>query len=250
MTEKDRNNRPQTPQALQMAILACLEEIGTARSVSGYPAGKSSDTFETVYLSSASGQPLGVGVVLAQNYKLIQELVESPIGRSFLADDLSRERRAHVMLLSPDFLSDSRRLTALQEEVRLARASPHPMLREVHSLEIVTDWTFLVQEHVTGPSMLDILRARSVLTTPEVVRLVSLLAPLVDHANLHRLQHIDITLSGIHLTDQGSSGGEARPDLSRRLLTSWESLEPKVDAINLLSLPSDVQTWSSPATRT
>jgi serine/threonine protein kinase/Tfp pilus assembly protein PilF len=250
MTEKNRNNRPQTPQALQMAILACLEEIGTARLASRYPTGESGGAFETVGLSSTSGQPLGVGVVLAQNYKLIQELVESPIGRSFSADDLSRERRVHVMLLSPDFLSDSRRLTALQEAVRLARASPHPMLREIHSLETVTDCTFLVQEHVSGPSMLDILRARSVLTAPEVVRLVSLLASLVDHANLHRLQYIDITLSGIHLTNQGSSGDEPRPDLSRRLLTSWESLAPKVDAISLLLLPSDVQTWSSPATRT
>src|SRR6266436_967722 len=238
MTENDRNNRPQTPQALQMAILACLEEIGTPRSVSGYPAGKSGDAFETVDLSSTSGQPLGAGVVLAQNYKLVQELVESPIGRSFLADDLARKRRVHLLLLSPDFSSDSRRVTSLQDAVHLARASPHPMLREIHSLETVTDCAFLVQEHVTGPAMLDILRARSVLTAPEVVRLLSLLAPLVDHANLHRLQHIDITLSGIHLIDRASSEAGLQPDLLRRLLTTWRPLEPKVDAINFLFLPS------------
>jgi serine/threonine protein kinase/tetratricopeptide (TPR) repeat protein/chaperone required for assembly of F1-ATPase len=250
MTEKDRNNRPQTPQDLQMAILTCLEEIGPARSDFGYPVGGSGGAVDTVDVSSASGQRLGVGAVLAHNYKLIQELAESHIGRSFLADDLSLKRRVDVMLLSADFSSDSRRLTALQEAVRLAGASRHRMLREIYSLEIASDCAFLVQEHVTGPSMLDILRARSVLTAPEVVRLVSLLAPLVDHANLHRLQYLEITLSGVHLTDQSLSRVGAGSDLSQRLLTTWESLEPKVGAINLLLLPSDVQTWSSPATRT
>ena len=250
MTEKERNNRPQTPQALQIAILACLEEIGTARSVSGYPARDPDGAFQTADLSSSSDQRLGASAVLAQNYKLIEELLESPTGRGFLAEDLSRNRRVHVMVLSPNFLSDSRRLTVLEDAVRLTTASPHPMLREIHSVEIVSNCAFVVQEYVTGPSMLDILRTRSALTAPEVVRLVSLLAPLVDHANLHRLQYIDLTLSGIHLIDQGSSGVGARPDLLRRPLTTWESLKPKVDAINFLLLPSDVETWSSPATRT
>src|SRR5262249_26339141 len=166
--EKDRNNRPQTPHALQMAILACIEEIGPARSLSGYPLGRSGDALEPVDLPSASNQPLGLGVVLAQNYRLIQELVESPIGRNFLADDLAHKRQVNVMILSPDFLSDARRLTALEEAVRLASSSPHPLLREVHSLETVPDCTFLVQEHIMGPSMLDVLRARSALTALEV----------------------------------------------------------------------------------
>jgi serine/threonine protein kinase len=246
MMEKDRNNRPQTPQDLQTAMIACLEEMGTAR----YPASESAVAFETPDRYSTSGQPLGVGVVLAQSYKLIEELAESPMGRSYLADDLAHKRRVRLMILSPEFLSDGRRLTALEEAIRLARAWPHPLLREIHPLETVTDYTFLAQEHITGPSMLDILRARSVLTAPEVVRLVSLLAPLVDHANRHRVQHIDITLSGIHLIDRASSSVGVRPDPLRRLLTSCELLKPKVDAINFLSLPSNVETWSSPATVT
>ena len=250
MTEKDRNNRPQTPQDLQAALSTCLEELGAARRVSGYPASDSAGAFETLDLSSTSGQPLGVGAVLARNYKLTEELAESPVGRSYLADDLAHKRQVNIIILSPDFLSDGRRLTGLEEAVRLASASPHPLLREIHSLETVTDCTFLVQEHITGPSLLDILRARSILTAPEVVRLVSLLAPLVDHANRHRLQHIDIRLPGIHPIDRASSSVGVRPDPLRRLLTSWEFLKLKVDAINLLSLSSNVETWSSPATLT
>jgi serine/threonine protein kinase/tetratricopeptide (TPR) repeat protein len=248
MTDKDRNKRPQTPQDLQKAITACLKEIETARPFTDPSMHGSSSAFETLDLSSASDQPLATGTVLEQRYKLIEELAETPIGRSFLADDISLKRRVNVWLLSQDFLSDSRRLGALKETVGLTRASPHRMLREIYALETVTKRVFLVQENVVGPSMLEILRARSILTAPEVVRLVSLLAPLADHARVQRLQHIDITLSGIHLAYRGSSTAGVELDLLRRPLINWELLEPKVDAINFSALPSDVKTWSSPAT--
>jgi serine/threonine protein kinase/TPR repeat protein/chaperone required for assembly of F1-ATPase len=250
MMEKDPKNRLQTPQDLQKDILACLEEIRHLPPASAHQADETAGAFETIDLTSTSSQPPGVGAVLAQNYKLIEELAESPQGRSFLADDLRRGRRVSVLLLSPEFLSDRKRLTALEEAVRFARNSPQPMLREIYSLETVTDCTFLVQEHVIGPSMLDILRARSVLTAPEVVRLVSLLAPLADHASRHRLQHIDMTLLGIHLTDRVSTAIGIQPDLLRRPLTAWESLGAKVDAINFSFSASETEAWASPATRT
>ncbi len=67
--------------------------------------------------------------------------------------------------------------------MRLLRNAPHPMLREVYSLETFADFSFLVEEYFVGPSLLDLLRARSALSAPEVVRLLSLLAPLADHAS-------------------------------------------------------------------
>src|SRR6516165_2171731 len=227
-----------------------IEEI-RHQSFSGLsPSENAIAAFETLDLTTSSRQPPGVGAVLAQNYKLLEELTESPQGRNFLADDLRRNRRVNVLLLSPEFLSDRKRFTNLETAARLARNSPHPLLREVYSLETVTDSTFLVQEHVTGPSMLDILRARSVLTAPEVVQLVSLLAPLADHADRHRLQHIDLTLLGIHLKERISSATGTQTDLLRRPLTAWEPLGAKVDAINFSFSPSQTETWASPATLT
>ena len=250
MMEKDPGKRPQTAQDLQKAILACIEEV-RQQSLSGTsPTDDAITAFETIDLTTSSRQPPGVGAVLAQNYKLLEELGESPQGRSFLADDLRRNRRVDVLLLSPAFLSDRKRFTELETAVRLARNSPHPMLREVYSLETVTDSTFLVQEHVTGPTLLDILRARSVLTAPEVVQLVSLLAPLADHADRHRLQHTDLTLLGIHLKERISSAVGTQADLLRRPLTAWEPLEVKVNAINFSFSPSHTETWASPATLT
>src|SRR5271165_1878748 len=249
MMEKDRNNRPQTPQELQKAILACLEEIHPASARTAHKTGETTSAFETLVLSSASGQPFSVGVVLAQNYKLIEELVELPQGRKFLADDIRRKRRVSLLILSPEFLSDATRRAGLEEAVQLLRNALHPMLREIYSLETVTECSFLVEEYFVGLSLLDVLRARSVLSGLEVVRLLNLLAPLADHASGHRLQYVDLTLAGIHLACRAPPGSGVQPDLLVRPLTVWEPLEAKVDAIDFSFMPSDTATWAGSATR-
>src|SRR5580700_1950214 len=249
MMEKDRNNRPQTPQELQKAILACLEEIRPASGRSVHKTGERASTFETLDLSSSSGQPLATGMVLAQNYRLIEELGESPQGRKFLADDLRRKRRVSLLVLAPEILSETAGLTRLEEAVHRLHAAPHSMLREIYSLETVTECSFLVEEYVVGLSLLDVLRARSVLSGPEVVRLLNLLAPLADHASSHRLQHVDLTLVGIHLACRAPPGSGVQPDLLVRPLTAWEPLEAKVDAIDFSFVSSDTATWAGSATR-
>ena len=90
----------------------------------------------------------------------------------------------------------------------------------------------LVEEHAAGPSLLEVLRCRGALSAPEVVRLVNGLAPLVDHARTHRLEHVELTLPGIHLTDPGASGSGTQTVLLRQPLTAWPGLELKVNAID------------------
>jgi serine/threonine protein kinase/TPR repeat protein len=248
MMEKDRKNRPQTPQVLQKAILACLEEIRASESRRAVKPDEQTNAFETVDLSSTTGQPLATGAVLAQNYKLIKELPESPQGRKFLADDFRRQRQVSVLVLSPEFLSDDARLANLEEAVQRVRHAPHPMLREVYSFETAADCSFLVEEYTVGPSLLDVIRTRSVLSAPEVLRLIRVLAPLADHASGHRLQHVDFTLSGIHLTSQASTES-GNPDLLQRPLIAWYPLEATVDAIDFSFLSSDSSTWTGSATR-
>src|SRR5215469_12045294 len=120
MMEKDRRNRPQTPQDLQKAILACLEEIRAASSGSGSKAALGNGTLgqdsgsETLDLSATSTQPFSSGAVLAQNYKLVEELVESAQGRMFLAVDLRRKRRVSLLVLSPEYLANASCLTDLE----------------------------------------------------------------------------------------------------------------------------------------
>jgi TPR repeat protein/predicted Ser/Thr protein kinase len=255
MMEKDRGKRPQTAQDLQKGILACLQEINALASKSGSKAALGDATAvpdsgsETLDLTVPSTQPLSSGAVLAQNYRLIEELVESAHGRMFLAADLRRKRQVSLLVLSSEYLANTSCLTDLEEAVRQLRDAPHPTLREIYSLETVTEYTFLVEEYVAGPSLLDVLRTRSALTASEVVRLINLLAPLADHASGRRLRYVDFTLSGICLTDRAATASRVPSDLVRRPLTTWESLQPKVDAIDFSFSPSNTETWTGAATR-
>jgi serine/threonine protein kinase/TPR repeat protein len=249
MMAKDRNTRPQTAQELQKAILACLDEIRDSPGSRVQKAGGQTSAFETLDLSFESGQPLALGVTLAQTYKIVEELVESPHGRKFLADDLRLNRRVHLLVLSPGFLADTASVSALREAVRLLRKGSHSMLREVYSLETFTDCSFLVEEYVAGNSLLDLLRMRGMLTAPEVVRLLNLLAPLADHASRCGLEHVNLGLSGIYLIERRSTRSGIQREVLQRSLIAWETLEAKVDAIDFSFSPDPTGTWAGMATR-
>jgi serine/threonine protein kinase/TPR repeat protein len=235
MLEKDRNQRPQTPRDLQNAIVDCLEEIrgqSTRGAVEEPP------------------EPLNPGILLGRNYRLIEELRESPQARHFLADDLRRKRFACLLILRQELVSDPHWFALLEGAVERLRNAPHPMLRAIYSLERAGGYSVLVEEHVVGPSLLDLLRSRSVLSAPEVVRLLSLLAPLADYASAKQLEHIDLTLQGIHFVIGESTASETQPDLLRRSLTAWERIEPKVNAIDFSFAPSQAGTLTGMETLT
>jgi hypothetical protein len=77
------------------------------------------------------------------------------------------------------------------------------------------------------------------------------LAPLADHASSNALEHVDFTLNGIHLTGpkviEITERGPAL-NLLRNPLTDWESLEPKVSAIDFPSFLSSTERWAGSET--
>jgi hypothetical protein len=180
-----------------------------------------------------------------ERYRPVEELGDTPQGRRFLAEDLQHRHRVSLLELSLEYLLDPTRLPALKDAVERVREAPHPRLREVYGLETAANHTLLVEEHVVGPSLLEVLHARRALRAPEVVRLLILLAPLVDHASAHDLQHVDLSLWGIHLLDQGSTSRGL--DLLHRPLTDWGPLELKADAIDFVFSPTQTGPGVDPA---
>jgi serine/threonine protein kinase len=218
MLEKDRAKRPQTPRDLQDAIAACLEEI------------RSPSPRIIARTSAAPLEPFSPGTFVPQNYRLIEPLSERPQGQYFLVEDLRRNRLARQLALKPEFISDPHWFQPLALAVTRLRSAPHPLLREVYYLEAAPGEGILVEEHVVGPSLLDFLKSRSVLSAPEVVHLANLLAPLADHASANRLEYVDLSLPGIHFVNWESTTIQAA--LSERSLVDSENLELKVDGLD------------------
>jgi hypothetical protein len=236
--------------AKQINVLSCSWEMSNNDSAhAGGDAGPARSTCRTSGLSSTRleevcdpevalelpSAPKGLlspGALLAQRYRLLEDLGDSPQGRRFLAEDLQQQRVVSLLALSREFASDGPQLAALKDAVERVRQAPHWRLREVYGLETAPEGSVLVEEQARGASLLEVLRCRGTLQEPEVVRLVSRLAPLVDHARIHGLEHVELTLLGIHLTAPGLRGSGTQSALLQQPLTAWPGLELKVNAID------------------
>ena len=254
MMEKDRANRPQTPADLRQEIVRCIELIQANATATNRP------PVAMQRLARTARDPRHGGVlyrkagacrdadVLARRYQLTKELGDIPQGQRFLADDLQRDRKVMLLVFNREFLADSKRYTALEQEVDQLRRAPRPELREIYSLESTGQQSFLVQEIVVGPALVEILRTRSVLALPEALLLLKLLAPVADHAHANRLQQVALTVSGVHLTMPGLAEEAIDPALLQRPLTQWNQLGVKVEPVDFSLSSSDSATWAGSAT--
>jgi len=190
------------------------------------------------------------GTLVAQRYRIIALLADVPHGRRFIADDRRRAREVSLLLLSPEFISDGEKYAALEREIDRLHRAPHPLLRQVYSFESVAQQSFLVEEQVVGPSLLDVLRARGFLSPPETWLLLNLLAPVADHAHSNELQQVDFTLSGVQLTSPRLTESWTESDLLRQPLTRWDQLGVKVAAVDFSLSAGDGATWFGAATLT
>jgi serine/threonine protein kinase len=244
MTSKERIKRPQTPRDLQRDILACLELIRL-------PSEKTDDKVAGKPNSLPQDHPniaLVPGSYFATIYKLVRELNELPQGRQFIAEDVRHRRPVSLLVLSSPLLVDKTQGALLEQAVQQLRNAPHPMLRAVFAIESAGGYSFLVQEHVRGPTLLEMLRKRGVLSAPEVVQLLVHLAPLADHAQRNSLKQVALTLRGIHLTDPEVSANATQSALVRRPVNPLERLEAKVNGIDLSQVGVNVSEWAGSVT--
>jgi serine/threonine protein kinase/TPR repeat protein len=259
MMQKDREKRPQTPAELRREIVGCLEQLqgagsttvqieaeAAAASIVPEPAKKTA----APEVQPIPDEPLTREAVLGRRYQLIRELDEVPQGRQFLAYDLRQSRQVTLLIFSVGFLADKVRFTSMEEEVNKLNAASHTSLRQVYSLESTAHHSFLVQEWIVGPTLLEILRARSALTGPEVVKLLEQLAPLSDHATQKDLQTVDLTLSGVQLTYPGLIQAAISTQLLQKPLSGWPGLVVKGAALDFSSSGpgADQATWAGSAT--
>ena len=253
MMEKDRAKRPQSPAELRRDLISCLEQMqASATTAAGIgvlrTAAEQPDTVATLALGSMQSESLVTGEILAGRYQITRASGETPQGRQYIADDLQTSRRVLLLAFNREFLTDKQRYTLLEQEIEQLRHARLAQIQEVYSLESVTQTSFLVQENVAGPQLVEVLRVRGALTLPEAVLLLGLLAPVADHAQAHRLQQVDLTLSGVRLAGAAVNEGPVDTLLLQRPLTQWVGLDVKVGAVDFSLSAIDSATWTGAAT--
>ncbi len=219
MMAKDPAGRPQTPAELRREIEACMEIVKDLTPAA--PAAVEADAFETTFaptLAEAGGpvEP-ATGVVLAERYRLLEETTASDHGRLFRAEQIEDKTIVGVLILNATLLATSEAFTRLEQEIESLQRLKSPAFQRVLSLEHASGETFVVVEWVDGPSLLDLLRARRVLTPGEAVRLLGPLADAFDELKAAGLSCPDIGAHEVLL----SGADPAQP------VTDWKTCAPK-----------------------
>ncbi|MBV9490552.1 MAG: protein kinase, partial [Verrucomicrobia bacterium] len=217
MMEKDREKRPQTPAELRDKIQHSLEELHTMAG------------------TGATVDPGFVDSVPTRKYRIEQSLDDHVLGKAYRGFDLEHWSPVSLLVLHPEFVADRERFKALEDAVNQVRNAHHPALRRVIALETLGGQSVLVEELLIAPSLRDVLRARGSVSAAEAVTLLEQLAPVADHASMHRLRYIDFGLSGVQLFDPAQGGQDAVDSgkWAQKPLTQWPKLTLRVAPLDL-----------------
>ncbi len=182
MLEKDVDARIQTPQDLRTQLKRCIEILKAAASRSG-PAPSTmtvNEAFETIGLSSTHGlRPAPeAGTVLADRYRLIEDLAPEQPGHTFHAEDLQQKRRVRVRVV----FCDEANFVCVREQVERLEKASHRNFVATLAAEHAGAFGYIVSEWLEGFPLVDVLRARHELPLHETLTLLEQIAPTVDSA--------------------------------------------------------------------
>ncbi len=219
MMAKDPADRPQTPATLRKEIEACIDAV-QASATQAPAVTVAADSFETAVLPGplqAEPATLASGSILAERFRLIDEVTASDHGRMFRAESIEDKTPVAVLILNPGLLTSSEAFTRLEGEVEALQKLKQPAFQQIHSLEHANHHTFLVLEWIDGLSLLELLRARRALSPAEARLILAPLAEAFDALKDAGLSCPDIAAHEVLLP-----GGEARQPV-----TGWSSVQLK-----------------------
>jgi TPR repeat protein len=249
MLEKDRANRYQTPLELRTAVESCLAEISDEpppvwvplTDEVMFPPPSHTPPSHAIAEAQPSKRGVDVGSVLAARYEISAALGETNLGRTFRATDRQSQGDVCLLVLQPDVLQDTVAYTALEQETEKFIASPHPNILAVRAIETVEDSSFVVLEWINGFSLLDLLRARRVLGSDEVLLFLRQAAAGVDAALTSPLEGLTFELRQVQLH---FPSGCDKTTLLQTPVTEWPAFELKLYPLSV-ELESRIgQTWA------
>lgn len=198
MMAKDAADRPQSPAGLRAEIQVCLELVKAAPPAG--PRAVSGEVFETTVMpQEGSAAELASGILLAERFRLLDEVTASDHGRMFRAQAVEDQAVVAVLLLPAGLLATSEAFTRLEQAVENLQKLRHPAFQRILSLEQANPHTFLVLEWIEGPVLLDVLRARRALPAGEAKGLLGPLAEAFDELGAAGLNCPDIAVHEVVL---------------------------------------------------
>ncbi len=140
------------------------------------------------------------GSLVAQRYRLEEQLGEGGMGVVFKAYDTALDRSVAIKALSPHLLGNEG-LRRLLREAQSAAKLTHPNIVAIHDVIDHGDTRLIVMEYVPGRT----LRQLVPLPYAEAVEIVSQVCLALEYAHAHGIVHRDIKPENIIIANSGTA---------------------------------------------
>jgi serine/threonine protein kinase len=153
--------------------------------------------------------PITVGTVLQNRYRIIQIVGQGGFGRTYLAED---QRRFNELCAIKELISTATEALAWQKaqelfhrEAAILYQIEHPQVPKFRERFEQDQRLFLVEDYVAGQTYRTMLAERQgvgqTFTEAEVLQLIELLLPVLEHIHSRGIIHRDISPENIILRD-------------------------------------------------
>ncbi|MEH2363724.1 protein kinase domain-containing protein [Nostoc sp.] len=153
--------------------------------------------------------PITVGTVLQNRYRIIQILGQGGFGRTYLAED---QRRFNELCAIKELIPTATEALAWEKaqelfyrEAAILYQIQHPQIPKFRERFEQDQRLFLVEDYVAGQTYRTLLAERQTMgqtfTEAEVLRLIQLLLPVLEHIHSRGIIHRDISPENIILRD-------------------------------------------------
>jgi serine/threonine protein kinase len=153
--------------------------------------------------------PITVGTVLQNRYRIIQILGQGGFGRTYLAED---QRRFNELCAVKELIATATEASALEKaqelfhrEAAILYQIEHPQVPKFRERFEQDQRLFLVEDYVAGQTYRNMLDERLAVgrtfSETEVLQLIQLLLPVLEHIHSRGIIHRDISPENIILRD-------------------------------------------------
>jgi tRNA A-37 threonylcarbamoyl transferase component Bud32 len=167
------------------------------------------DTLPDSFIQLLQQQPVLIGDVIAERYRLTEALGDGAMGQVFVAENLAIGKQVAVKVLKPELLADATFRQRFQQEAEAMAAIDHRNVARFLDL-VVGDPTFLVMEYVKGQTLSQRIKDEMCMEPYEAMRIALRLCWALDAAHQVGVIHRDLKPANIILCPDAENGWEPK----------------------------------------
>ncbi len=145
-----------------------------------------------------------IGQVLLDQYRVDAFVASGGMGAVYRVSDLKRNVPLAMKVLHADLAEDPSVFKRFEREARALKKLAHPNIVPFYGLFKTSDFAFLLEQYVDGPTLKDVLRQRKTLSVEEALIYLKALSAALGYAHAHGVVHCDVKPGNV-MIDQGGS---------------------------------------------